>query len=145
VLTDLTRYRDWYAPDGVFFDRAAGEAEHVEYYAALAQAARALGMNPVVFNHGAHPVQAYADHADLLGTFEGPWSAYVELAIPRWARQEHRAHFAHLVHSVPPELLETALDLAAQRNARRAYVTDHSGPNPWNRLAPTSTPTQGCG
>lgn len=131
VLTDLTRYRDWYATDAVFFDRAAVEAEHVEHYATLAEAARALGSATVVFNHGAHPARAYAAHADLLGTFEGPWSAYIELAIPRWARQEH---VLHLVHSVPPEMVGTALDLATQRNASRVYITDRSGRNPWRRL-----------
>ncbi len=134
VLTDLTRYRDWYTTDAVFFDRAAGEAEHVGHYAALAHAARALGTGTVVFNHGSHPVQAYAAHADLLGTFEGPWSSYIELAIPSWARQEQLAHVAHLVHSVPPELIGTALELAVQRNASCVYVTDRSGPNPWRRL-----------
>lgn len=134
VLIDLTRYRDWYAPDGVFFDRAASEAKHVEHYAGLARAARGLGMSPVMFNHGTHPAQAYTAHADLLGTFEGPWSAYVELAIPRWARQEHHVHLVHLVHSVPPDLIGTALDLAVQRNVSCGYVTDHVTHNPWSRL-----------
>ncbi|HET9257240.1 MAG TPA: spherulation-specific family 4 protein [Pseudonocardiaceae bacterium] len=134
VHTDLARYRDWYAPDGVFFDRAASDASRLGHYATLADAARALGMSPVVFNHGTHPVPAYRDHADLLGTFEGPWNAYVELAIPRWARDEDGTHVAHLVHSVPPGLIDTALDLAAQRRVHSAYVTHHGGPNPWRRL-----------
>lgn len=135
VLTDLTRYHDWYATDAVFFDRAASDAEHVKHYAALADAARARGNASVVFNHGTHPAQAYAHHADLLGTFEGPWSAYIDLAIPRWARQTHLVQAVHLVHSVPPNLIDTALDLAVQRNAGCAYVTDHSGSNPWRRLS----------
>lgn len=134
VLSDLWRYHDWYATDAVFFDRVAGEPEHVDHYAALAHAARALGAATVMFNHGSHPTQAYAAHADLLGTFEGPWSAYIELAIPTWARQKHRVQVVHLVHSVPPTLIGTALDLAAQRNASCVYITHHSGPNPWRRL-----------
>ena len=44
----------------------------------------------VVFNHGVHPDPGYAEHADLLGTFEGPWSAYRKLEVPDWARRGPR-------------------------------------------------------
>jgi len=79
ALADLGRYLDWYKVAGVFFDRAAPDAEHVRYYAGLAHRARQLGAQVVALNHGAHPVEAYAEHADLLGTFEGPWRAYLDL------------------------------------------------------------------
>ncbi len=62
---------------------------------------RDAGARLVVFNHGAHPVEAYADHADLLGTFEGSWSSYVELGVPRWVRSRPAGQFFHLLHSVP--------------------------------------------
>jgi hypothetical protein len=134
ALAELGRYLDWYAVDGVFFDRAAPGAEHVASYASLAGRAREMGARVVAFNHGAHPVEAYADHADLLGTFEGPWSAYFDLAVPRWARSRPAAQFFHLVHSVPRESFGDAFWLAARRHAGCAYVTDHGGANPWERL-----------
>ena len=86
---------------GVFFDRAATGAEHLGHYADLADRARRSGALVVALNHGAHPMEAYAQHADLLGTFEGPWSAYLDLAIPRWVRSRPAAQFYHLLHSVP--------------------------------------------
>ena len=134
ALTDLGRYLDWYKVAGVFFDRAAPDAEHVRYYAGLARRARQLGAEVVALNHGAHPVEAYAEHADLLGTFEGPWRAYLDLVVPRWARSRPAGQFFHLPHSVPPDSFRDAFWLAARRNAGSVYVTDHGGANPWDRL-----------
>lgn len=134
ALADLGRYLGWYQVTGVFFDRAATDAAQLGHYAGLARAARRLGARVVALNHGAHPVEAYAEHADLLGTFEGPWPAYLDLAIPRWARSRPAAQFYHLPHSVPAASFRDARWLAARRNAGAVYITDRSGPNPWDRL-----------
>jgi Spherulation-specific family 4 len=134
ALTELRQYLDWYEVAGVFFDRAAAAAEQVGYYAGLAHQARQMGAQVVALNHGTHPVEAYAEHADLLGTFEGPWSAYLDLAVPRWARSRPAGQFYHLPHSVPLESFRDAFWLAARRNAGCVYVTDNGGANPWDRL-----------
>jgi hypothetical protein len=134
ALADLGRHLDWYKVAGVFFDRAAAAAEQAGYYAGLARQARHMGALVVALNHGTHPDEAYAEHADLLGTFEGPWSSYLDLAVPRWARSRPAGQFYHLPHSVPAESFRDALWLAARRNAGCAYVTDNGGANPWDRL-----------
>lgn len=134
AMDDVTRFVGWYQVDGVFFDRSAVAAEDVGYYADLAHKARDTGVRHVAFNHGAHPIEAYAEHADLLGTFEGPWTAYPELSVPRWARAWPAGQFFHLLHSVPVSSFGDAIWLAARRNAGCAYVTDQGGANPWDRL-----------
>jgi Spherulation-specific family 4 len=134
AVADIGRYVDWYQVDGVFFDRAAVAAEDVGFYADLAARARDMGAREVALNHGAHPIEAYAEHADLLGTFEGPWSAYLELTVPRWVRSRPAGQFFHLLHSVPAASFGDAIWLAARRNAGCAYVTDRGGINPWDRL-----------
>ncbi len=134
ALTDLGRYLDWYKVAGVFFDRAAAGPEQAGCYAGLARRARQLGARVVAFNHGTHPAEAYAEHADLLGTFEGSWRAYLDLTVPRWARSRPAGQFYHLPHSVPPGSFLDAYWLAARRNAGGVYVTDHGGANPWDRL-----------
>ena len=88
----------------------------------------------MALNHGAHPIESYADHADLLGTFEGPWSAYLELAVPRWVRSRPAEQFFHLVYGVPVASFADARWLAAHRRASYAYVTDRTGDNPWDCL-----------
>ena len=102
VLDDLGLFLRWYDVAGVCFDRTAVTAEHLGYYAALSRYARDMGARVVLFNHGAHPLEAYAEHADLLGTFEGPWRAYLQLAVPRWTRSRPAQMFYHVVYSVPP-------------------------------------------
>lgn len=134
ALLDFSRHRDWFSVDAVFFDRVCTGAAEVGHYAELAQSVRMLGASEVVFNHGAHPIKAYSEHAELLGTFEGPWSSYVELGMPRWPRTVAADRFLHLVYAVPDELTEDAVDLITRRNAGAALVTDHSGANPWGRL-----------
>jgi hypothetical protein len=141
ALADLDRFLRWYEVTGVCFDRAAGPADRLGYYAALSREARGAGARDVVFNHGAHPLEAYADHADLLGTFEGPWRAYARLAVPRWTRARPVGQFYHVVYSVPPENFGQAFLLAIRRRAGCAYITDHGGANPYDRL-PSAGPAR---
>ncbi len=139
AAAEFSRYLDWYQVDGVFYDRASAAAEHLGRYADLARRARDLGARLVALNHGAHPIEAYAEHADLLGTFEGPWASYLELAVPRWVRSHSPGRFFHLVHSVPAASFGDAGRLAIRRNAGCAYITDRGGANPWDRV-PASAP-----
>jgi hypothetical protein len=134
ALADLYRYLNWFGVSGVFFDRVAGTAQELDYYARLARRSRELGAATVVFNHGAHPLEAYADHADLLGTFEGPWQSYLQLPIPRWTRSRPAGKFYHVVYSVPAEHAADAFLLAVRRRAGCVYITDRGGANPYDQL-----------
>jgi hypothetical protein len=134
VLADIERYIDWYDVSGVFFDRVSSTTESLDHYAYLTRRARETGAKVVAFNHGAHPVEAYAEHGDLLGTFEGPWRDYVDFAVPRWTKSWPAEQFFHLVYSVPVPSFGDAFLLATRRRAGCVYVTDHGGDNPWDRL-----------
>lgn len=134
VIADLERFCEWYGAAGVCFDRAAATEEHLGYYAAASRAARRAGAGFVIFNHGTHPVEAYASHADLLGTFEGRWPDYAQLAVPRWTRSWPAAMFEHVVYAVPPGEFGRAMAMATQRHAGCVYITDSDGANPYDRL-----------
>jgi Spherulation-specific family 4 len=134
ALTDLDNFLQWYAVSGVCFDRVSVTAEHLGYYAALSRDARRAGARVVLFNHGAHPLEAYAEHANLLGTFEGPWRAYLRLAVPRWTRSRPASTFYHVIYSVPRENFDHAFLLATRRRAGSVYVTDRGGANPYDGL-----------
>jgi hypothetical protein len=135
ALADLDQFLKWYDVTGVCFDRVAVTAEHLKYYATLSRDARYLGARVVLFNHGAHPLEAYAEHADVLGTFEGPWRAYLQLAVPRWTRSRAADQFYHVVYAVPGENYDHAFLLAMRRRAGSVYITDRSGANPYDRLS----------
>ena len=142
AVADLGRYLEWYGVSGVCFDRVAVDAENLALYAELAGHARAMGAQMVTFNHGAHPLEAYAEHADLLCTFEGPWHAYLEASVPRWTRSLPAEKFYHVVYSVPRKHFGEAYLFAARRNAGSAFITDHGGPNPYQCL-PSDWPEAG--
>jgi spherulation-specific family 4 protein len=134
ILAEMDRYAEWYGVAGVFFDRVSARRADLPEYAALSGAARAMGLTTVAFNHGVHPAEEYAAHADLLGTFEGPWRMYQGASVPRWVRSWPPERFFHLVFSVPSMLLPDALALARLRHAGSAFVTDLGGANPWQYL-----------
>jgi Spherulation-specific family 4 len=142
ALAEISRYRDWYGVDGVLFDRVSAGREDLRHYAGLARRARQLGAQTVVFNHGVHPYPGYARHADVLGTFEGPWPVYLEQAMPQWTRDWPADRFYHVVYAVPGPQLATALLLAARRRAGCVYVTDRDGGNPYDGL-PAGLPGAG--
>ena len=136
VAADIRRYLDWYPVIGVCLDRAAAGPACLGRYALLSGQARAMfaGDGTVFFNHGTYPAEGYAAHADLLGVFEGPWRAYRRLRPAAWTRRHPADAFYHVVHSVPPGEAAAAWRLAARRRAGAAYVTDRSGPNPYDAL-----------
>jgi hypothetical protein len=140
VLAELGRFQDWYGVTGACLDQVSTTAEDLGHYAAMADRVRATGAEIVFFNHGAHPVPEYAPLADLIGTFEGPWQAYQRLRVPGWTRRWPPSKCYHVVHSVPAKLIPDAWRLAARRKAGAMYITERSGPNPYDGL-PTMTTT----
>lgn len=138
VLAEAARYQDWYGVKGVCFDQVAADARDLGYYAGVAGRVRAMGAEVVFFNHGTHPAPGYAHHADLLGTFEGTWSAYQRLRLPDWTRRWPPATFYHVVYSVPLPRIPAAWRLAVSRHAGCVYITDRHGPNPYDGLPETT-------
>ena len=134
VIRDVAAHRDWYDVTGVCFDRAAASSDQLARYAALAGRARQLGACHVLFNHGVYPLPGYAEHAEILGVFEGPWRAYLRLAVPRWARRQPAEKFYHVVYAVPAEQQDRAVQLAMRRGASCMYITELDGGNPYRRL-----------
>jgi hypothetical protein len=132
VEAEIHRYRRWYGIDGVFLDQASSSPALLPWYRAVAADARRFGI--VVLNHGTYPDERYADLADALVTFEGPWPAYRAVRPPAWALRRPANTFWHLVYATPAHHLGAALRHAASCNAGVVYVTDRRGANPWDGL-----------
>ncbi|MEY9877169.1 hypothetical protein ABH931_006693 [Streptacidiphilus sp. MAP12-33] len=110
VVAEIGTYRRWYAVDGVFLDQTPDGSEALPHYVRLAIAARSLGAPYLVLNPGVPPHPAYLDLADLVVTFEGPWSDYGDRSSDPGC---------HLVYAAPP-------------GARvHGYATPGELPNPW--------------
>ncbi|MYS22298.1 MULTISPECIES: spherulation-specific family 4 protein, partial [unclassified Streptomyces] len=86
---------------------------------------------------GSHPHPGYAEFADQLVTFTGPWSRYRWSEAPEWTAAHPPSRFAHLVHSLPANHLDTALRIARWQGAGTVCLTDRSdrgGVEPWEGL-----------
>ncbi|MFI0479062.1 spherulation-specific family 4 protein [Actinomadura sp. 9N215] len=134
VEEEMTRYRRWYGIRRAFLDQVSALPGHVLQYRRVVVGLRSRGTSYVVLNHGVYPDPAYARLADLLVTFEGPWSAYQHVRAPAWAMRMPAERFCHLVYAAPQAVLARALARAGRRNAGVVYVTDRAGANPWNGL-----------
>jgi hypothetical protein len=135
AVAEVARYVEWFEADGVFFDRLASGAEQIGQYAELSRSGRSVGLQTVIFNHGAHPVEGCAEHADILGTFEGPWHAHLGLAIPRWTRSLPPATVCRVVYALLSDRLGKALSLASRRRMGNTYLKDARGSNFYDRLS----------
>ncbi|WNO75019.1 spherulation-specific family 4 protein [Streptomyces sp. AM8-1-1] len=125
VVRDLLRHRDWYGTDGAFLDQVSADPGALPHYRRLAVAARAAGSASLVLNHGVHPDPGYADLADLLVTFEGPWDSYRALDVPAWTEGHPPDRFCHLVYGAPP---------GARASAAVHCVVPGTGAHPWGTL-----------
>ncbi|MFJ3923820.1 spherulation-specific family 4 protein [Streptomyces sp. NPDC090022] len=133
VVRDLLSHRDWYGTDGAFLDQTAAGPELLPHYRRLAVAARAAGAGTLVLNPGTHPHPGYAEVADLLVTFEGPWDAYREAGTaPSWTAGYPAHRFCHLVYAVPPGA--PAAELATERRAGVHCAVPGGGAHPWGTL-----------
>jgi hypothetical protein len=120
VLDDVAGWQR-YPVQGVFFDQVPSSPS------ALDEVARYARQVPgtVVLNPGTRPDPGYATLADLVCTFEGPWSAYRRLPDePDWPNA------AHLVYGVPTADLDQA-QARLSRLAGAGLVSDLDAPLPY--------------
>jgi len=125
VVADLLRHRDWYGTDGAFLDQVSSGPDALPHYRRLRTAAHAAGARTLVLNHGVHPDPGYAELADLLVTFEGPWDVYRTLGVPSWTAAHPPERFCHLVYGAPPD--------AVAASAVHCVVPG-TGTHPWGTL-----------
>ncbi|MGX1272212.1 spherulation-specific family 4 protein [Streptomyces phaeoluteigriseus] len=139
VISDARRYLDWYRVDGFLLDRCPTER------AALPEVRRTVGhlrtlrdAPHIVLGHGTHPHPGYAEHADQLVTFSGPWSDYRWSQAAEWTADHPPERFCHFVHGVPRGHLDEALRIARWQGAATIWFTDRhdrdGALDPWETM-----------
>lgn len=136
VISDAHRYLGWYQVDGFLLDRCpAGRAELPEIRRAVGILRSLRDAPHIVLGHGVHPHPGYAENADQLVTFSGPWSDYRWSQAAEWTADHPPERFCHFVHGVPRGHLDEALRIARWQGAATIWVTDrhdHDGASgPW--------------
>ncbi|MHB9862383.1 spherulation-specific family 4 protein [Streptomyces sp. YIM S03343] len=131
VLRDLAYHRAWYSTDGFFLDQTATDPHRFPHYRRLASAARATGCTTLALNPGTPPHPLYATIADVLITFEGPWTTYHHLPGPPWYGPPGPLT-CHLIHSTPPHTDPGSL--SRTRGAALHCAVPGTGAHPWGTL-----------
>ncbi|WP_199549585.1 spherulation-specific family 4 protein [Streptomyces sp. N35] len=127
LVSDAHRYLDWYQVDGFYADRAPTERAALPEVRRVSATLKALLPDGhLVFGHGAHPYPGYAESADQLVTFSGPWSDYRWSQVAEWTADYPPEKFCHLVHGVPLGHLEEALRIARWQGAATIWFTDRT-------------------
>ncbi|MGW1725566.1 spherulation-specific family 4 protein [Streptomyces sp. NPDC002306] len=139
VIAEAHRYRDWYRVDGFLLDRCPSERTALPGARRTVAALRALHDDiHIVLGHGTHPYPGYAENADQLVTFSGPWSDYRWSQVAEWTADYPPERFCHLVHGVPRGHLDEALRIARWQGAATIYFTDRTDRggrvDPWETL-----------
>ncbi|MFF4041609.1 spherulation-specific family 4 protein [Streptomyces sp. NPDC001816] len=139
LLTDAHRHLDWYRVDGFLLDRTPTDRVALPEVRRAITALRAISDTPhIVLGHGSHPHPGYADDADQLVTFSGPWSDYRFSQVAEWTADYPPDRFCHFVHGVPLGHLEEALRIARWQGAATIYFTDRTDrggrTDPWETM-----------
>ncbi|MGW7297871.1 spherulation-specific family 4 protein [Streptomyces sp. NPDC054829] len=139
VISEAHRYVDWYRVDGFLLDHCPTERTALPETRRALTTLRALRDDAhIVLGHGTHPYPGYAECADQLVTFSGPWSEYRWSQVAEWTADYPPDRFCHFVHGVPRGHLEEALRVARWQGAATIWFTDRTDRggrgDPWEAM-----------
>ncbi|GAB2856861.1 spherulation-specific family 4 protein [Streptomyces deserti] len=139
LVSDAHRHLEWYRVDGFLLDRCPTDRAVLPEVRRTVAALRTLRDEAhIVLGHGSHPDPGYAEVADQVVTFSGPWSDYRWSQAAEWTADHPPERFCHLVHGVPRPHLEEALRIARWQGAATIYLTDRTDrggrADPWETM-----------
>jgi hypothetical protein len=127
VVSDAHHYLEWYRVDGFLLDRCPTDRVDLHGVRRVTATLEAvLDGGHLVLGHGSHPYPGYAEVADQLVTFSGPWTDYRWSQVAEWTADYPPGRFAHFVHGVPRTHLEEATRIARWQGAGTIFFTDRS-------------------
>lgn len=152
IEADVRNYKAWYGVNGIFLDSVSGTASALPYYRQLANYIhRTIPGSSVWLNAGAYPDQRYMSVGDVLMVFEGTYAQYRDIQVPSWAHNYPAARFANTIYdAVTGAQANSAISLSRNRNAGYVFVTNLTGPNPYDALpgywsSEVTAISSGCG
>lgn len=139
LITDAQRFLEWYRVDGFYLGRCPADRDRLAEVLRVTTTLGALSPRArTVLGIGTHPYPGYAEAADQLVTFAGPWADYRWSQVAEWTAEQPAERFCHLVHGVPPTHLDEALRVARWQGAASVFFTDRPGwealPGYWDDL-----------
>jgi hypothetical protein len=132
VQTQIDRYKSWYGANAIYLDEMSDRTNKISYYKSIYTYAKGKGMT-VVGNPGTFVPSGYAGVADVLVTFEDPYSRWGSVRKVSWAGSYPAGKFAAIVYAASSGVMKTVVDKAVSLKYGWIFVTDGSGGNPFGR------------
>jgi hypothetical protein len=123
VVADAVTWIRRYGIAASFLDCAPSDPAHLGWTQQVVLSLRWAGVGLIVANHGICPAPGYLTTADLVLTFEGTWTDYLDQAPTHDTAPPPSPRLGHLIHGLPiePEPRAAALTHVIAR-ARRHGV-----------------------
>jgi hypothetical protein len=138
VKADVDRWVRFYPRiAGIFFDEQASGADQVAYYAALYEQVRhVLPEGLVVTNPGTLCAEEYLSRpATDVGCLAEVARNLDDYRVPSWAARYRASRFCALIQGVASlDRMKRYVREMPDKKFGYCYITDATGPNPWNRL-----------
>jgi Spherulation-specific family 4 len=150
IEADVRNYKAWYGVTDIFLDEVRGVSSQLPYYRTLYGYIHHHSHGSSVWlNPGNYPDEGYMSVGNVVMAFEGPYTSYTGLHVPSWAYRYRPSRFANTIYATAGSQVHNAISLSRNRNAGYVYVTNRSGPNPYDGLpnyweTENSAITAGC-
>src|SRR3989454_1547109 len=129
----ISRYKNWYSVNGIFFDEMANNQGNENYYSTLNTYVKSLGMTHTRGNPGTTPGKAYLGPRDPTIIYESAGTP--SLSYPASATfypSYSKSNFGLLAYSVPS--LDTSFETSTSTYVQWMYITNDGLSNPWDTL-----------
>ncbi len=133
VLDEISHYRTWYGINRIFLDETPYLCDRLSYYQTISETVHRNG-GTVVLNPGMNPESCWAGVAEVIVNFEGSAATYETWTPAPWTLNSTNTSFWHIIYAAGLFDGTALLEMAAQRKATWAYLTDDVLPNPFDRL-----------
>src|SRR5437867_334419 len=131
----ISRYKNWYSVNGIFFDEMANNQGNENYYSTLNTYVKSLGMTYTMGNPGTTTLKSYVGTLDSIIIYESAGTP--SLSYPASATfypSYSKSNFGFLAYSVPS--LDTSFETSASTYVQWMYITNDGLSNPWDTLPP---------
>src|SRR2546427_3848512 len=129
----ISRYKNWYSVNGIFFDDMANNQGNENYYSTLNTYVKSLGMTYTMGNPGATTLKSYIGTLDSIIIYESAGTP--SLSYPAFATfypSYSKSNFGFLAYSVPS--LDTSFETSTSTYVQWMYITNDGLSNPWDTL-----------
>src|SRR5206468_2271351 len=129
----ISRYKNWYSVNGIFFDEMANNQGNENYYSTLNTYVKSLGMTYTMGNPGTTTLKSYVGTLDSIIIYESAGTP--SLSYPAFATfypSYSKSNFGFLAYSVPS--LDTSFETSTSTYVQWMYITNDGLSNPWDTL-----------